>query len=203
MDDRVVIALFRHGLTEENKRKSYLGWTDSPLCAEALKLATTSRYDHYFSSDLNRCITTAELLFPNAKLTLLKEFREMNFGIWERKTYEDLKAIPRYREWIANPFEHFPPEGESFQQFSRRIQTGWEKITRELVSHCFHSCAVVTHGGVLKYLLMKYAPERKDFWQWRVPHGHGLELVFDREALRRGERCTLLQEVPLTANEPG
>ena len=32
MDDTVAISLFRHGLTEANKRHAYLGWTDSPLC---------------------------------------------------------------------------------------------------------------------------------------------------------------------------
>ena len=35
MDDAVVVALFRHGLTEENKRKAYIGWTDSPICEDA------------------------------------------------------------------------------------------------------------------------------------------------------------------------
>ena len=29
MDDAVVVALFRHGLTEENKRHAYIGWTDA------------------------------------------------------------------------------------------------------------------------------------------------------------------------------
>ena len=27
----VAITLLRHGLTEANERKEYLGWTDSPL----------------------------------------------------------------------------------------------------------------------------------------------------------------------------
>ena len=27
MDDAVVVALFRHGITEENKRNAYIGWT--------------------------------------------------------------------------------------------------------------------------------------------------------------------------------
>ena len=35
MDDAVVVALFRHGLTEENKRKAYIGWTDSPILEDA------------------------------------------------------------------------------------------------------------------------------------------------------------------------
>ena len=34
MDDAMVVALFRHGITEENKRKAYIGWRDAPICEE-------------------------------------------------------------------------------------------------------------------------------------------------------------------------
>ena len=36
MDDALVVALFRHGITEENKRRAYLGWTDAPLSEDAV-----------------------------------------------------------------------------------------------------------------------------------------------------------------------
>ncbi len=203
MDGHVVIALFRHGLTEENKRKAYLGWNDSPLCAESKNLATSSTYECYFSSDLNRCIQTGNLLFPNETLTLLKELREMDFGQWQGKTYEELKGIKHYQMWINDPYTVCPPRGESFQQFSERVDNGWKNIRDLILSKDIQRCAVVTHGGVVKYLLSKYAPESKEFWKWQVPHGWGIELMFDREALRRGERCILLQEAPLTEKKPG
>ena len=203
MDDRVVIALFRHGLTEENKRKAYLGWNDSPLCPESQNLATTSTYERYFSSDLNRCISTAKLLFPNETLFFLKELREMDFGKWQGKTYEELKIEKLYQQWIEDPIHICPPDGESFQQFSTRVQKGWGRMTQEILTNNIQRCAVITHGGVIKYLLAEFAPEQKEFWNWKVPHGYGIELVFEREALRRGERCILLQEVPLTGNVHG
>ena len=203
MDDSVVIALFRHGLTEENKRKAYLGWNDSPLCPESYHLATTRIYDCYFSSDLNRCIRTANVLFPNEELFLLKDLRELDFGKWQGKTYEELKTEKLYRLWIDEPFTIAPPDGESFQQFSKRVQNGWNSVIQEILTKNFQRCAVITHGGVIKYLLAEFAPEIKEFWSWRVPHGYGIELIFEREALRRRERCILLQEVPLTGKEHG
>lgn len=203
MDDSVVIALFRHGLTEENKRKAYLGWNDSPLCKESSDLSTKSRYNLYFSSDLPRCITTATILFPNKELILLPNLREMNFGRWEGKTYEDLKEVPLYRRWLSNPLSYCPPEGESFDKFTHRVQNGWEEITEEILSKNVGRCAIITHGGIIRYLLSEFAPQPSDFWSWQVPHHQGFELVFDREALRRRERCTLLREVPLTAKEHG
>jgi alpha-ribazole phosphatase len=203
MDDTVVIALFRHGLTEENKRKAYLGWNDSPLCTESADLSTNSRYNLYFSSDLPRCMTTANILFPNIELILLSNLREMNFGRWEGKTYEDLKEVPLYRRWLSDPISYCPPEGESFEKFTHRVQNGWEEITGEILSKNVGRCAIITHGGIIRYLLSEFAPKKSDFWSWQVPHHQGFELVFDREALRRRDRCTLLREVPLTAKEHG
>jgi alpha-ribazole phosphatase len=203
MDDTVVIALFRHGLTEENKRKAYLGWNDSPLCTESANLSTRSRYDLYYSSDLPRCIESGNILFPNNDLILLPHLREMNFGQWEGKTYEDLKELPLYQQWLSNPTSYCPPGGESFEEFTHRIQNGWGKIAGKILSENIERCAIITHGGIIRYLLSKYAPMKNDFWYWQVPHEQGYELIFEREALRRGDTCTLLREVPLTVKEHG
>jgi alpha-ribazole phosphatase len=203
MDDIVVIALFRHGLTEENKRRAYLGWNDSPLCPESMRLRTSNRYEHYFSSDLQRCISTAILLFQNKSLTILQELREMNFGEWEGKTYDDLKEDKLYEKWLSNPLFSSPPGGESFQTFTKRVDTGWKFISQHIISDNHKSGAIVTHGGVIRYLLSKLAPEQRDFWSWQTSHNQGYELTFDREALRRGERYISLLDVPLMANENG
>ena len=61
--------------------------------------------------------------------------------------------------------------------------------------------AIVTHEGVIRYLLSKLGPEKRYFWDWKVPHGNGFELLWSsKEAFRRGERCNLLQAAPLTEN---
>ncbi len=203
MDDRVVIALYRHGLTEENKRKAYLGWNDSPLCPESMALPVLQEYDRYFSSDLKRCVTTAKRLFPNARSILLKELREMDFGGWEGKTYEDLKDDVHYRQWLINPFQYSPPNGESFPAFLNRVEAGWKKIVYQISTSNIQRCAVITHAGVIRSILTAYAPESKDFWCWHIPHHTGFELIFTNDALRRGERCILLQEVPLTVKGHG
>jgi alpha-ribazole phosphatase len=203
MDDTVVVALFRHGITEENKRKTYLGWNDSPLCPESKNISTSNSYNLYFSSDLPRCITTATILFPNEDLNLLSHLREMNFGKWEGKTYEELKDLLLYKRWLSDPKTYSPPEGESFVEFTTRVSIGWDKITEAILSQNIQRCAIVTHGGVIRYLLSEFTPQHNDFWSWQVPHHQGYELVFEKEALRRRDTCTLLREVPLTAKELG
>jgi alpha-ribazole phosphatase len=203
VDDRVVIALFRHGITEENRRKAYLGWNDSPLCPESKPISVTNSYQRYFSSDLQRCTDTAEILFPSSSPYLLKELREMNFGQWEGNTYEDLKENRLYRQWLADPVTHCPPDGESFDKFTKRVDAGWARMIEEVLSSRLQSCAMITHGGVIRYLLSRFAPHQKEFWEWQANHDQGFELIFERESLRRGTRCTLLLEVPLTANGLG
>ncbi|MEH7307184.1 histidine phosphatase family protein [Neobacillus drentensis] len=199
----MVIALFRHGITEENKRKAYLGWNDSLLSHETKDLVTSKSYQRYYSSDLQRCVGTAEWLFPTANLHLVKELREMNFGSWEGKTFEDLKENSHYHHWVIDPWIHSPPGGESFHDFSKRVDSAWVKITEEVLILNLKSCAVITHGGVIRHLLSRFAPQPKEFWEWQVTHDQGYELIFEKESLRRGERCILLLEEPLTAKGNG
>lgn len=208
MDDVVVITLFRHGLTEGNKRKAYMGWNDSPLSKEGeVKLRSyvlkKNCYDLFLSSDIDRCITTMKLLFPGIEPQLFPEWREMNFGVFQGKTYEELKDRKEYQQWLDD-FTHFsPPEGESFDKFSGRVENGWDKLVEIIISNGLVSPFIVTHGGVIRYLLSKFAPNEKEFWEWSIAHGSGFELVFDIERLRRKKRCILLREVPLTGRETG
>ncbi|GAM12205.1 histidine phosphatase family protein [Mesobacillus selenatarsenatis] len=203
MDDTVVITLLRHGMTEKNNRQAYLGWTDSPLIPAQVFPEFPVCYNRIYTSDLGRCRETAKTLFPQETPILMPEFRELNFGVWEGQTYEQLKDQPVYQKWLAEPFKVTPPNGESFAVFSHRVEEGWRKLTEEILDLGSKSSALVTHGGVIRYLLARYAAEKKDFWEWRIPYGHGYKLMWDIEALRRGERCISLQEEHLTANQNG
>lgn len=205
MDDSVVIALFRHGLTEANRRHAYLGWSDSPLCSiEKEKIQKPlADYECLFSSDLDRCLETAEIMFLDRNSHILYELREMNFGEWEGKTYEDLQDDSNYQQWLVDPNSIRPPKGETFAEFSIRVEHGWEKVQKKIMELNVNKVAIMTHGGVIRSLLTKLAPEKKDFWEWEAAHGKGYELVWHQDDLRRGERCTLLREVPLMANLNG
>ncbi len=201
----MVIALFRHALTEENKRRGYLGWSDSPLCPdESSSILPLSRsYDLLFSSDSGRCVQTAELLFPNKERICLFELREMNFGEWEGKTYSELRGHTDYEYWLQDPWKHSPPKGESFSEFQDRVHAGWAKVMECMIADKAPRAAVMTHGGVIRLLLRDFAPIQKEFWEWGVPHGIGFELTFKKGTVGRGGRCTSLQEVPLMAKNHG
>lgn len=207
MDDGVVVALFRHGLTELNKQKTYMGWTDAPVCEEGKEGLTAlhpNPYQVVVSSDLTRCLQTAEILFPEKEPIPFLELREMNFGPFEGKRYEELAGDPQYEAWIGSQFETSVRGAETFTGFKKRVDEGWEKVSTLITRNGVDSLAIVTHGGVLRYLLSKFAPTEKSFWEWRVPHGNGFQFVWSsKEAFRRGERCTLLREGLLTEKQNG
>ncbi|KKB36025.1 histidine phosphatase family protein [Bacillus thermotolerans] len=208
MDDTVVIGLYRHGLTVDNERKAYSGWTDSILSEEGKKELKRIQpclpaYEKVVTSDLQRCVHTAGLLFPEHSTEAWPEFREMNFGRWEGKMHKEAESIEEYRVWVNDPFSHPIPEGESFQEFAARIENGWYKWLDELKEQRIQRAALVTHGGVIRYLLTQFAGEKKAFWEWQAENGRGYELTSSLSALRRGERCSSLQAVPLMAKSNG
>jgi alpha-ribazole phosphatase len=203
----MVIALFRHGLTKENEKKAYIGWQDSPLSEKGIKQLKEksfcpNMYEQLFSSDLLRAKQSADFLFPFQEKTESFFFRELNFGDWEGKTYHQLKENGWYRKWMDDPFTIAPPNGESFPDFAERVEKGWQMLMD--ASHDSQKLAVVTHGGVIRYLLHRYSKEEKGFFDYNVAIESGFELMWeDINCFRRRERCTLLQEAALTEKRNG
>lgn len=72
--------------------------------------------------------------------------------------YETLKENPQYCQWLLDPFHYSPPHGETFQLFSQREEGGWRKIRDQILSKQIRRCALITNGGVVRYLLSQYAP---------------------------------------------
>ena len=98
------LIFFRHGATDGNREHRYIGSTDEPLsgeCRELLKKNGTreriqglisSGISAIYTSPMERCRETAELLFPKERYpNLLRreipDFRECDFGEFEGKTY--------------------------------------------------------------------------------------------------------------------
>ncbi|MFD1851596.1 histidine phosphatase family protein [Oceanobacillus bengalensis] len=185
-----------------------MGWNDSPLCKEAIQQLSTYQfnketYDIFVSSDLKRCLSTINLLFPHVDPLTLRELREINFGIFQGKTYEELKERKEYQQWLNNMLTYSPPGGENFSQFTKRVEKGWNRLVDTMVQQDYRKAFIVTHGGVIRYLLDKLSPCEKEFWEWEILHGTGYVLTFNWNQLRRGAHCISLQEVPLTGSEPG
>ena len=200
MDDCVAITLFRHGLTKWNEKKAYIGSTDLPLSKQGkadLNLVTTEEHQLIFSSPMKRCIQTVDQLFPNKTAIPIQEFREIDFGDWEGKTYNELKEVQLYRNWLDDPFDVTPPHGESLNDFKLRVEQGFEKVKDVINKNAYSKIAIVTHGGVIRQLLSMLSGQPESFFQWQVPHGGGYQLTWKIDNIKGETRCMSLQEVPI------
>lgn len=204
----LAITLLRHGITEENRKNCYIGWTDSPL-AEDHQLLQRDAYpspDVVICSDLIRCQQTYQFIYginSNIPVVFSSDWRELSFGDWEQKTHAQLSGDPLYEKWLNNWSTSPIPGGESFDQFSMRIMKGWKKLKDVLTAQSINEAVVITHGGPIRKILMEFAPQHKLFWEWQVENGSGYRLETTDERLRRNERCISLQEVPFRERENG
>ncbi len=209
MVDSFTLTVFRHGLTLENERKQYIGWTDSALSekgriqtAEVAQTLTSFTPTNILTSDLRRCTETATILFPGQPIQKSKDFREMHFGAFEQKSYAGLKDKKTYQDWIADPFHTRPEGGESFQAFATRVWRGMEKVTQE--DSLAKYLTMVVHGGVIRVLLSRLVTSDNHFFDWDIPTSRGFQLTWKtQESFRRLERCTSLSVVPSMAKETG
>ncbi|MFD1451646.1 histidine phosphatase family protein [Oceanobacillus sojae] len=208
MADLITLTLLRHGITKANQDKRYLGWTDVPLVPEEVERLSAAQgfgeqFDLCITSDLLRSCQTAGLLCPKLERIEIKEFREMHFGAWEMKTYEDLKRNVCYRSWIDAPESTVPPGGESFQEMQQRINAGFQQLRQEVCRRQSKNILLVAHGGVIRYLLMKLSEEEKSFFNWKVSHDAGVRLTWKIDDWKEARKCNSLQEVLLTAKGNG
>ena len=169
------LILIRHGETDYNSQNRYCGFSDPPLNNKGIrqveklmaKLKNIS-IDKVYSSDLKRAYQTAEIIFKNKPIEKAKNFREMNFGIFEGLKYEQIvKRYPEiYRKWIDNPAAVGIPQGENIKDLSKRIT---EELFGIFSCHRGKTIAVVTHAGPIKIILcnmLKYGA--KMFWKIEV-----------------------------------
>lgn len=192
MDHGIELVVIRHLPTVGNGKRQYVGWTDEPIIpSDSAPYDRTIKKVH--GSDLLRTRQTAALLFPNAAYGADSCFRECNFGQFEGKTYAQLERYSHYRNWVDDPIGISPPDGESLQQVQVRVL----KAFRELPQ----GAHVVTHGGPIRLLLARFAPEQREFWSWNVPHGSIYRFHWEsEEQWKEGQRCTSLSVEMRTEN---
>ena len=165
------LYLIRHGATRANLEHLYCGSTDLPLSAEGAEALRALRYDtpkaRYLTSGMRRANETMEILFPGQAYERDSRFREVDFGIFEMKSYEMLKNDPAYLAWITGDNEkNIPPQGESGEMFRARVLTALETLREDTV--------LITHGGVIAAIMEELFPrEGKNRYQWQPRPGRG------------------------------
>ncbi|MDD6628482.1 MAG: bifunctional adenosylcobinamide kinase/adenosylcobinamide-phosphate guanylyltransferase [Lachnospiraceae bacterium] len=193
--DTVYITLIRHGSTAGNLQKRYIGTTDealSPAGREFLENRKSAgnypKAARVITSPMQRCLETAEILYPDVIPEVYPEFRETDFGAFEGKTYEELMEDNSlqsvYQKWLDSGGTMAFPEGESMEQMKQRCVAGFERLLATLQS----DAVIIAHGGTIMSLLQMYATPWRDYYDYQCANGAGylcrLELTGDNRLLR-------------------
>ena len=166
------LFLIRHGQTDWNIQKKYCGFSDIDLnengkkqIKKLAKRISNERIQKIYSSDLKRTIQSAKIIFKDAPIEKLPEFREINFGIFEGLTYQEImkKHSKIYKKWIEKPLNTKIPNGEDLKTLAKRVKRG---LTKVLSANNNKTIAIFTHAGPIRVILYEILRmDLKDFWQ--------------------------------------
>ncbi len=183
----VHLYLIRHGMTVFNQEKKYLGHSDIPVLREPLETAyqklrnefADRKIDTIISSDLARCRQTAEYLFPKQSISVDSRLREMNFGDWEGRKYEELKEDKEYSGWLSDWKRKQIPNGESWPLFHERIKDFLDSLLKDSTEFGT-DIAIVTHKGVIREMVSLLS-DAEEYWSIEADFGTCYEMKLSRE----------------------
>ena len=173
------LYLIRHGRTEANEKWLYCGSTDLGLSESGMKDLEKIHYKlpencTFMISGMKRTEQTLKILFGDVPYTVDRRFREVDFGVFEMKSYEALKEQENYQAWISGDNEkNVPPGGESGVQMKERVLQGLQDLQRMQ-----GDVVLISHGGVIASIMEHLFPEeQKNRYLWQPKPGHGYMLA--------------------------
>ena len=169
------LLLVRHGLTEFNEDRRFMGYSDIELSTAGRRQAERLRdyladekIDAVYSSDLKRAVEMAKIVCEGRELEIVPcpELRECNYGTCEGLTFSEINDnYPHVAEKCINfTLELEFPEGESFTDFFERTSRFIERLKEHGQSE---TVMISSHNGPLKVLLCRLLEISDDHW-WQL-----------------------------------
>ncbi|MBB6698413.1 histidine phosphatase family protein [Clostridium algidicarnis] len=167
------IYIARHGETKWNIEGRMQGFKDSDLTqkgvSDAKSLGESLKdidFDCIYSSPLGRALDTAKYIRQddNIKIILDDSLKELNLGLWEGMTHEEIKEkYPlQYNNFREHPESFESQGGESFLEIIKRVEDGLNNIIKD-ENH--ENILIVTHTCVIKAIsIIVKGNDVKDFW---------------------------------------
>ena len=178
----MTVYLLRHGETEWNAQRRYLGRTDLPLSSKGREELVHADFSPktVYVSPLCRTAETAEILFPEAERQIVVDFREMDFGAFEGRSAAEMAEDPEYRQWVDGGCVGPVPGGESRAVFAGRTCAAFAALLDGAVTAGEDRLVIVAHGGTQMAVMERFARPRQDYYTWLGPNGGGYVLDASR-----------------------
>lgn len=155
------LYLVRHGQVADGHTDRYHGHNDVDLsltgirqCEAVAAHLEDVTFDGIYASDLTRTRRGAEIIRQGRQLPVqaVPEFREINFGIWEGLTFQEI--MDRYPEELRQRFNDLAnyriPGGESLKDLQARVTP---KLAELVQRHAGRAFLVVAHAGINRVIL--------------------------------------------------
>ena len=165
----MIVTFIRHGQIPANIDRRYAGRTDQLLTEEGKRQAAAveaPEVDRVFTSPYTRCLQTAEIIFPDMDAEVVDDLREMDFGIFENRTADEMVDFAPYREWVDGMCLGPVPEGESMDEFGARCTAAFARIVEDCRDD--ERLAIVAHGGTVMAIMGAYNDEGREYFEYHI-----------------------------------
>ncbi len=197
------ISIIRHGMTEANEKGIYIGKTDMPLSQKGASelAAKMDEFDYptvhrVYSSPLKRCTETAEILFPETELVKIDDLSELNLGIFENKSVDELINRDDYKAWIRGGKDTRPPQGESLEEMTARTFSAIHSIIIDMMESGLTHCALITHAGIISNMLSCFGLPKYDPKYLNAAPGEGFEILVTAQMWLNSQAFEILGYCP-------
>ncbi|MGJ0845881.1 histidine phosphatase family protein [Tissierella praeacuta] len=166
------IIMIRHGESEDNIQRIF-SRDDTSLTEKGImqikdtkELLKKFSYDKVYYSPLRRTVETLENLELEGTEDL--RIREINFGIFTGKTFEEISRIypNETKLWLDDTQNYIIPKGESILGVYSRISEFLEEISRQ-----DENILLITHDCVIRLALSWIFDNPDYFFRFKVDNG--------------------------------
>lgn len=179
----MTLEIIRHAQTTLQEEHRYVGATDDSVSARAMAALAPAEApacpERVYVTSRKRTVQTARAIFPSARPVCVDGLEEMDFGEFEGRRVEELEHDDAYREWVEGGCLGACPQGESKDQFARRVCDSFARLLDGVArAGDLHAddVTVVAHGGTIMAVMERFGRPARDFFEWRVAWGCGLLL---------------------------
>ncbi|NLB29599.1 MAG: histidine phosphatase family protein [Clostridiales bacterium] len=177
------VVLLRHAQTAGNLERRYIGRTDEPLCPEgvreAIRTGVFPSVPLVHASPMIRCIQTASIKFPSARIVTSNNLREMDFGHFEGRSADEMKDDEDYMAWVEGECLGQCPGGESRISFVTRSCVAFSEIVGESLRMRRNYVVIVAHGGTIMGIMERFARPGRQYFGWQVKNCSGFRAQLD------------------------
>ncbi|MDE5741594.1 MAG: histidine phosphatase family protein [Oscillospiraceae bacterium] len=197
------ISILRHGITDANENGVYIGKTDLPLSQNGRE-ALQEKYETHeypkvqrvYTSPLERAVQSAEILFPDRELVIVDDLREMDFGVFEGLSVDDLIELDSYKKWLKGGLDNPPPNGESLRNMMLRCYSALNLIILDMMKEGITHAGVVTHSGILMNMMSCFGLPKMKPMEFACDPGEGYEIIVSAMMWQNGNTFEILGKIP-------